>query len=243
MADKTDRRLEDADWVIKSSKLDVSPNSIARAKELVADVWEQLMDTYPAKTQQVYKRREHEVLGFTADQRAKAEMISAMALPIGVKNDGISQGMISSQLKDILEVLGNTDDKKILVLGCGSPYPENYSCDRREFEPWLCRAMYHLGMDVIGVDIRTLEGEQFEHYQGDLSKPGSLSFLGDHSIDLACEYKLFDSPTLSRLGVREQTIIETVLREIEPKLKSGSIFLRGTYEYGDPLSWENNNET
>jgi hypothetical protein len=230
--------IEYPDWVIKSYKLDVSPSSQAKAKELVAGIWDQLMDTYPAKPNQVYKRREHEVLGFTVDQKAKAEMISAMALPIGVENEGISQRIISSQLKYILEVLEDTEGKKILVLGCGSSYPENYSCDRREFEPWLCRAIHYLGIDVIGVDIRTLEGEQFEHYRADLSKTGSLSFLGDHSIDLACEYKLFDSPTLPRLGVREKTIVETVLGEVEPKLRSGSVFLRGTYEYGDPLPWE-----
>ena len=72
-------------------------------------------------------------------------------------------------------------DKTVLDLGCGSIQPEE---NDRSFEPWFPRYMFELGAKPVGVDIGSLEGEPYEHYQIDLSVPGSLDFLPDKSFDI-----------------------------------------------------------
>jgi|SRR3989339_451297 len=69
----------------------------------------------------------------------------------------------------------------------------------RLYEPWFCRALLELGAQPIGVDIGSLEGEEFEHYRTDLSKLGSLDFLPDQSFDGINLRQVLSSPQLERM--------------------------------------------
>ncbi len=53
----------------------------------------------------------------------------------------------------------------------------------RLWEPWLCRVLLEIGAEPVGVDIRNLNDEQFEHHQLDLSRAGVLNVSPDHSFD------------------------------------------------------------
>ncbi len=68
--------------------------------------------------------------------------------------------------------------------------------ENREFEPWLCRVLKELGAEPVGIDIGNLEGEEFEHYQIDLTKKGALDFLPSESFDLIFSRLLASSPQL-----------------------------------------------
>ena len=63
-----------------------------------------------------------------------------------------------------------------------------------QFEPWFCRILLELGVHPVGVDLGDLDAEAFEHYDVDLSQPGALSFLPDHSFDAVQDSRLFGSP-------------------------------------------------
>ncbi|GEM_PF-2851688 len=124
--------------------------------------------------------------------------------------------------------LGQLNGKKILDLGCGSSLPkwaENYkqqlySKDKdeayrtaadlirrgipeeltwgREYEPWLDRALFELGVSPVGIDIGNLHDELFEHYELDLTKEGALDFLPDQSFDGINMSQLLSSPTIKQ---------------------------------------------
>ncbi len=88
---------------------------------------------------------------------------------------------------------------RVLDLGCGSRVPinENYS---RMFEPWMCRVMHKLGIDVVGVDIRPQQDEEFEHYVADLFSENSMPFIGNDTIDAIVATNLYFDP-LFKAGV------------------------------------------
>lgn len=76
--------------------------------------------------------------------------------------------------------------KRILDLGCGSTWHPRKAGDHRlerTYEPWLCRLLHEAGAHPIGVDIGNLEGEEFEHYERDLTLPDALSMIEDDSMD------------------------------------------------------------
>jgi SAM-dependent methyltransferase len=116
--------------------------------------------------------------------------------------------------------------KRILDLGCGSktipnpsPYPYGFT---NTYEPWLCRflALPQIGASPVGVDIRNNLGENFENHQADLTKPDSLSFLPDGSVDIAHAGNFY---TLPEIDVEE--INRNLLPQLERIVKPNGIFL------------------
>jgi hypothetical protein len=63
-----------------------------------------------------------------------------------------------------------------------------------QFEPWFCRMLLELGADPVGIDQGNLDGESFEHYAVDLSRPGALDFLPERTFDAVQDSRLFGSP-------------------------------------------------
>lgn len=94
--------------------------------------------------------------------------------------------------------LGNPKNKSILDLGCGSIKNIDDIYKTRIFEPWLSRALHELEAKVIGIDLHSLDKENFHGYKIDLTKENSLYFLKENSIDIAVASSFFDSPSLKK---------------------------------------------
>lgn len=126
------------------------------------------------------------------------------------------------EISRIFNGLDNLKDKKILDLGCGSNY-ESYDIDaisgkERTFEPWFCRALIEIGAKPIGVDIGSLDGENFEHYRLDLSKSGTLDFLPSESFDAINVRLLFTSPQLEEKMFKTKEDIKNMKIEIQTQI-------------------------
>ena len=133
--------------------------------------------------------------------------------------------------------------KKILDLGCGSinSYVDNgVFAKPGDYEPWLCRALHKFGAKPIGVDIRSNEGEAFEHIQKDLSKPGALQSLFDASHDSSFDAIVVSmfvkencSPLLEKMTTEPQRMeLEAeIMREVLRLLKDDGILLFETVRY------------
>lgn len=70
----------------------------------------------------------------------------------------------------------------LLDLGCGSS--TSALPDQRDYEPWLCRALFALGGKVTGVDIGDNSKEVFQHHQIDLTDPTRLEIFDDESYQI-----------------------------------------------------------
>jgi len=129
-------------------------------------------------------------------------------------------------LKAIDSLVGGLEKlkgKRILDLGCGSSLPEE---GNRLFEPWLCRSLFEIGVEVVGIDIQP-SSEPFEFRQLDLSQPKSLNEFSDKSFDGIFSRALVDSPTfLKRKSVNELSTIKRSLgNQIKRLLKENYLFL------------------
>lgn len=122
----------------------------------------------------------------------------------------------------LLEIykLMNPKRKTILDLGCGSINSSDSISDSKIFEPWLGRALYKLGANYIGIDIKPLN-EKFTSYEKDLSNPNSLEFLKTNSIDIACAYSFFDSPTL----INQEETYNILIPQLERIIKKEGYFI------------------
>ncbi len=92
-------------------------------------------------------------------------------------------------------------EKRILDIGCGSMSADTtgiLNIRYRPFEPWLFRALKECGANPVGVDIGSLSGEEFEHYQLDLSQIGVLNRFPDQSFDGINMRAFLDSPFLAK---------------------------------------------
>jgi hypothetical protein len=127
-----------------------------------------------------------------------------------------------SQLGILIRAFGGLENalgKRLLDLGCGSIESES-----REFEPWLCRVAKIVGVEPVGIDIGSLEGEDFEHYQIDLAQPGALDFLPAHSFDAVHTFNYLISPEMNarRYGAEEsREIKEKLERDMDRLVKPG----------------------
>lgn len=125
-----------------------------------------------------------------------------------------------NQLPFILASIGSVEDKVIVDLGCGSNNEYDNVTNHRMFEPWLCRALYELKVDPIGVDLDGLENEEFRDYKRNLLKE-SLDFIPDSSVDLVNAHELFNSPTFSNLkyngSFQKNKLVLEVKRILKPE--------------------------
>jgi hypothetical protein len=108
--------------------------------------------------------------------------------------------------------LTHIQEKRILDIACGSntsKAPPVFRIDTpfgavkiggsgksytARFEPWFCRILVELGVDVVGIDLGDLDGEAFTHHRVDLGQIGALDFLPSHSFDAIQDSRLFGSP-------------------------------------------------
>lgn len=127
---------------------------------------------------------------------------------------------------------------RVLDMGCGSTEAEKpfrKPEQERQFEPWLCRTLHHLGQKPIGIDIHMPnhgEKEAWEFYQMDLSYPGELMELSkmvpDHCVDIvnidrlvpaSDEDRVNLSPTYSSLIVQSALKMQMMHRAVEDPIK------------------------
>lgn len=177
------------------------------------------------------------------DERREAERRKYEPLLLALEE---KYGLLGSErlraeqfLIDIEHTFGELDfvrGKRILDLGCGATIPKidnektiplsdrEQNPTSRQFEPWLSRILKELGAEPVGIDAGNLEGEQFEHYNIDLSQPGALNILPDHSFDAINMWSLLDSPAL-RLGPKEKRRMRKELEQQKQRLlkKDGRI--------------------
>jgi SAM-dependent methyltransferase len=161
------------------------------------------------------------------------------------------------QLGYILSFLSisNADElktKAILDLGCGqnSRIDAFFPGCNKDYEPWLCRILHLLDTKIIGVDIGSLAGEEFEHYERNLLEPDCLSEIPSGSVDLVNTHGFFNSPyTMARLAWDEERIEQHIsllkanlFTQIKRVLKPEGFFLHfGAeewelhYKYGERL--------
>ena len=105
------------------------------------------------------------------------------------------------------------------------------------YEPWLCRALHKLKARVIGIDHGQSQGEEFEFHYDSLLREEALSFIEDSSVDLACAFRLFDSPSNYSEG---NILFNKLLVNLERKLKPKGMFIfdsSGT-DYSDEFNWK-----
>jgi SAM-dependent methyltransferase len=108
---------------------------------------------------------------------------------------------------------GNLEGKKVLDLACGSK--ETSYSGLVSYEPWLCRTLYELGLEPIGVDINNNSDEEFENYKVDLTDSHSLEFLPSHSVDIANASGLFTLPFID-VDQLKANIVPQLERIVKP---------------------------
>jgi len=130
------------------------------------------------------------------------------------------------------------EGKRILDIACGSRTSKAPSGVSRIlpseggytslFEPWLCRILSSLGAKPVGIDLGDLEGESFEHYRLDLSKPGVLDFLPPRSFDAVHDSRLFGSPEFTSARPRRSEVLgiaREIVRQEARVLREGGIVI------------------
>ncbi len=113
------------------------------------------------------------------------------------------QNKLERHLVAVFHACGpDLEGKVILDLGCGSnkgTYETNVlgpQWNGVQWRPWLCRTLHALGAQPLGIDIGSLAGEQFRHYQRDLTKKRALRGIPGSSVDVVCAFSFLDSPGL-----------------------------------------------
>jgi hypothetical protein len=134
-----------------------------------------------------------------------------------------------NQMRYVLYGLsGEYKGKVILDLGCGSTTPQLEGSDffnDRYFEPWMCRALHHLGAIPVGVDMGKLAGEQFQYFRVDLTKPDSLSCLNGIQVPVANARLLFSSSVLKMMQADPSEMRRNIVRQLEHIVNPEGIFM------------------
>ncbi|MEI6731270.1 MAG: class I SAM-dependent methyltransferase [archaeon] len=149
--------------------------------------------------------------------------------------------LVISGLAQILKFM-DPRGKTVLDLGCGTINSFYNNSEFRTFEPWLARALHEYGANAVGVDLGSLSSEEFRGYSLDLRDPKALDFLADGSVDAACAFSLFDSPTANGTGYKMAqsqkgreymdelmtggpTLFQTLVPQLKRVLKPGAPFI------------------
>lgn len=117
--------------------------------------------------------------------------------------------------------------KKVLDLGCGGYAAD---CPDEQFSPYLCRFLWSIGADPVGIDIKDLRAEKFEHFQVDLSQPNALDFLPGDSFDYVHTRNfVFSNPSpalVEMIGEKGLSSLEKeISRQTSRLLKEGGYFI------------------
>ena len=132
--------------------------------------------------------------------------------------------------------LENIKGKRILDLGCGAIPEVGREVNLDSYEPWFCRTLLELGASPVGVDIGSLDQEEFEHHKLDLSRPRALNIFPDQSFDAINMRALTDSPRflsmtfggLERAKAELEAQVTRLLKEDGVKLFMGAA---GSYDF------------
>lgn len=127
-------------------------------------------------------------------------------------------------LSVILDLLGDIKGKNILDIGCGAKNSWDYNLtgnialNERSYDPWLCRIARELGAMITGLDGGNSPDEEYLHIQANLLKfEEVIKRFPDKSIDLACAWSFFDSPSLFDGRSMFGRMVEGLERKVKPE--------------------------
>jgi SAM-dependent methyltransferase len=145
--------------------------------------------------------------------------------------DGLRQLLLclfNTSFFTLQEMFQDLRNVRVLDLGCGSNggtvdyeigfmiFPNNKTIrGTNPFEPWLCRVLHLIGAKPVGIDIGSLDGEAFEHYNIDLREDGCLGEFPDFSFDVVNATQFFNSPSFDCISGG----INGLKANIEPQIK------------------------
>ncbi len=142
-------------------------------------------------------------------------------------NGTVTELTIMYRLKLITSLMGDVKGKTVLDIGCGAKQSWDYDLckigkERRYYDPWLCRVLQFFGAKTFGIDGGESPNESYTHIQGHLYRFSEhTERFPNHSLDLACAWGLFDSPSL---GIRRE-LFDTIVTRLEVKLKPEGFFV------------------
>jgi len=153
--------------------------------------------------------------------------------------------IINTQLKlaILINTLGDLKGKTILDIGCGAKNSWDYrdlglAKVERFYDPWLCRITHELGAKVFGIDGASSPDEKYNHIQQNLlSFEEIMEKFKDDSLDLACAWSLFDSPSL----YDGRDMFKRAVKGLERKVKLEGFFVFEAIGTGllERVCWEN----
>lgn len=160
-----------------------------------------------------------------------AQMLGRLA-----KSFGSFSAMQSKTILDI--ACGSNTSKAPAAIHIDTPFGRKTIGRQRggytaQFEPWFCRILVELGASPVGVDFGDLDAEVFVHYHVDLSSPGSLDFLPDHSFDALQDSRLFGSPEFTAQFPKRLDrvkVAQEIRRQEQRLLKSDGIVIHSDAE-------------
>ena len=161
------------------------------------------------------------------EQETLAEKQVKKALVEHKTLDELTKTTTISRLKLINLLLGDIKGKTILDIGCGAKQSWDYDLcitgkDRRYYDPWLCRVLQFCGAKTFGIDGGESPDEKYTHIQGNIHNFTMLTErFPNHSLDLACAWSFFDSPSLTM----NQETFEVIVKRLEAKVKPNGFFI------------------
>jgi hypothetical protein len=154
----------------------------------------------------------------------------------------IPRNRVQSRLAVIMHTLGDLRGKTILDIGCGAKNSWDYNGSElarqeRFYDPWLCRVTRELGAMVNGIDGGSSPDEDYIHIKTNMLQfEEALKKFKENSIDLACAWSFFDSPSL----IDGKLMFTRVVKSLEKKVKPEGFFIFESTGTGllDKKVWE-----
>ncbi len=145
--------------------------------------------------------------------------------------------MLGKALGDVFHV-DSLHGMSLVDLGCGSV--EGDTSTKRSFEPWLCRVLHTMGeVDLVGIDIGSLDSETFPHIQSDLTTLNPLKNLPrrfhEDGVDIITNFDFLDPKRLGYTSAKLRArhgddkmpeIHGQLLRAIEALLKENGVYIQ-----------------
>jgi len=146
------------------------------------------------------------------------------------------------KLAILMHNLGDLRGKTILDIGCGAKNSWDYGGTElakleRLYDPWLCRVTRELGAMVTGIDGGSSPDEEYIHLETNMLQfEEALKRFKENSIDLACAWSFFDSPSLAD----GRSMFKRVVKSLERKIKPEGFFVFESIGTGllDKKTWE-----